>query len=68
MILGIGYSNVLTDPLIVELSGKYKVSPAQIVLAWHLARGVVVVPKSSNVQRQKDNINVGPRKLGNICI
>lgn len=54
-----GYSNVLTDPVVVELASKYKVSPAQVVLAWHLARGVVVVPKSSNAQRQKDNINVG---------
>jgi len=53
-----GYSNVLTDPLIVELAGKYKVTPAQVVLAWHTARGVVAVPKSSNVQRQQDNINL----------
>ncbi|KAI0939330.1 hypothetical protein AcV5_000783 [Taiwanofungus camphoratus] len=53
-----GYSNVLTDPVVVELASKYKVSPAQVVLAWHLARGVVVVPKSSNAQRQKDNINL----------
>ncbi|OCH92194.1 Aldo/keto reductase [Obba rivulosa] len=53
-----GYKNVLTNPLIVELAEKYKVSSAQIVLAWHLARGVVAVPKSSNPQRQKDNITL----------
>ncbi|TFK93599.1 reductase AKOR2 [Polyporus arcularius HHB13444] len=53
-----GYKNVLTDPTITELADKYKVSPAQIVLGWHVARGVSAVPKSSNEQRQKDNINL----------
>lgn len=53
-----GYNNVRSDPLIVELAAKYKVAPAQVVLAWHLARGVVVVPKSSNVERQKENVNL----------
>ncbi len=56
----IGYKNVLTDSTITELAEKYKVSPGQIVLGWHVARGVSAVPKSSNEQRQKDNINVCP--------
>ncbi|KAG9217600.1 hypothetical protein CCMSSC00406_0010117 [Pleurotus cornucopiae] len=51
-----GYQTVLSDPTIAELAGKYGVSPAQIVLAWHVARGVVPVPKSSNKERQKQNI------------
>ncbi|KAI0711077.1 Aldo/keto reductase [Cerioporus squamosus] len=58
-----GYKNVLTDPTITELAEKYKVSPAQIVLGWHVARGVSVVPKSSNEQRQKDNINLDPEDV-----
>ncbi|KAJ7777496.1 NADP-dependent oxidoreductase domain-containing protein [Mycena olivaceomarginata] len=33
----------------------YKVSPAQIILAWHVARGVVAVPKSQDPVRQKEN-------------
>ncbi|KZT13088.1 Aldo/keto reductase [Laetiporus sulphureus 93-53] len=53
-----GYGTVRSDPTIVELAQKYKVSPAQIILAWHVARGVVAVPKSSNVERQKENINL----------
>ncbi|KAI9001404.1 Aldo/keto reductase [Trametes punicea] len=51
-----GYKNVLTDPTITELAEKYRASPAQIVLSWHVARGVSVVPKSSNEQRQKENL------------
>jgi len=53
-----GYATVRQDPLIVELAEKYKVSPAQIILAWHLAYGTTAVPKSSNVDRQKENINL----------
>lgn len=53
-----GYNTVRSDPMIVELAKKYKVTPGQIVLGWHVARGVAVVPKSSNPQRQKDNINL----------
>ena len=53
-----GYDTVRSDPTIVALAEKYKVSPAQIILAWHVARGIVVVPRSSNVGRQKDNLNV----------
>lgn len=55
-----GYSGVLANPLIIELAAKYGASSAQVVLAWHLARGVGVVPKSADKQRQKDNLNVGP--------
>ncbi|RPD59612.1 Aldo/keto reductase [Lentinus tigrinus ALCF2SS1-6] len=41
-----------------EIAEKYKVSPAQIILSWHVARGVSVVRRSSNEQRQKDNFNL----------
>ncbi|PIL36981.1 transporter [Ganoderma sinense ZZ0214-1] len=51
-----GYAAVREDPTIVELAGKYKVSPVQVILAWHVARGIAAVPKSSDAQRQKDNI------------
>ncbi|KAJ7663834.1 NADP-dependent oxidoreductase domain-containing protein [Mycena polygramma] len=53
-----GHAQVRNDPTIVALAEKYKVSPTQIILAWHLARGVVTVPKSSNAGRQKENITL----------
>ncbi|PCH41513.1 Aldo/keto reductase [Wolfiporia cocos MD-104 SS10] len=64
-----GYNTVRSDPLIVELTRKYNVTPAQIILAWHNSRGVVVVPKSSDAQRQRDNLNlpnVAPEDLKRI--
>ncbi|KAF8889010.1 NADP-dependent oxidoreductase domain-containing protein [Infundibulicybe gibba] len=53
-----GYSSVRSDPLILELAKKYGVSPTQVILAWHIARGIVIVPKSVDKERQKENINV----------
>lgn len=53
-----GYQTVRSDPLIVELAAKYKVSPAQVIFAWHISRGVSIVPKSSNAERQKENLNL----------
>ncbi|KAL4246475.1 NADP-dependent oxidoreductase domain superfamily protein [Abortiporus biennis] len=53
-----GYSTVLSDPTIQQLATKYNVQPAQIVLAWHVQRGVVAVPKSRQEIHQKQNITL----------
>jgi len=53
-----GYDTVRSNPKIVELAKRYNTSPAQIVLSWHVARGGIAVPKSTDVQRQKDNLNL----------
>jgi len=53
-----GYATVRADPLIVELSKKYSTTPNQITLAWHIARGTIIVPKSESVERQKQNITL----------
>ncbi|KAH0827545.1 NADP-dependent oxidoreductase domain-containing protein [Lanmaoa asiatica] len=42
-----------------ELAAKYNASPAQVILAWHIARGTIVVPKSQDPQRQEDDVTVG---------
>ncbi|KAH8082844.1 reductase AKOR2 [Cristinia sonorae] len=53
-----GYATVRADPTISEIAKKYNVSPAQIILAWHLKRGVTVAVRSTSAERQKDNINL----------
>ncbi|KAK0216102.1 reductase AKOR2 [Armillaria fumosa] len=53
-----GTDVVRKDPVIIELSEKYNATPTQVVLAWHLARGVVAVPKSANESRQKENMKL----------
>lgn len=55
---GTGYKVVRENPLILELAEKYKVTSTQVILAWHIARGIAVVPGSKNPEHQKENINV----------
>ena len=38
--------DVLSDPVVTELSRAYGKTPAQIVLRWHIELGNVVIPKS----------------------
>lgn len=46
---------ILKDPVIVEIAGKHGISPAQVVLAWHLAKGIVAIPKSVTPARIAEN-------------
>ncbi len=47
--------NVLKDELICDLAAKHGKTPAQIVLKFSLARGVGVIPKTSQVSRLVEN-------------
>ena len=46
---------ILKDPVIVEIAGKHGISRAQVVLAWHLAKGIVAIPKSVTPARIAEN-------------
>ncbi|WP_319806682.1 aldo/keto reductase [Candidatus Kirkpatrickella diaphorinae] len=48
----------LDADVIQKIAKKYGKSPAQIVIRWHLDQGLVVIPKSSNHQRLRENIDV----------
>jgi 2,5-diketo-D-gluconate reductase A len=39
------------DPVLREVAATHGVTPAQVVLRWHLDHGVVVIPKSVNADR-----------------
>ena len=49
---------IFSNELIIGLSEKYKKTIAQIVLRWHVQRGVIPIPKSSNEGRIKENLDV----------
>ncbi|KHE67567.1 aldo/keto reductase [Halobacillus sp. BBL2006] len=44
--------------ILKQLAEKYDKSPAQIILRWHLQHDVVIIPKSSNKERQKENADL----------
>lgn len=43
----------LKIPLVVELANKYNVSPADIIVNYCIAKRIVVLPRSSNIERIK---------------
>ncbi|KAH7413102.1 aldo/keto reductase-like protein [Cadophora sp. MPI-SDFR-AT-0126] len=51
-------AKLLEDETIVAIARKLKLQPAQVVLAWGVQRGTVVIPKSSSVDRIKRNFQV----------
>ena len=48
--------DLLNEPIVKSLSEKYKKTPGQIVLNWHIHLGNVVIPGTSNPYRMKENL------------
>ncbi|MBV7392225.1 aldo/keto reductase [Enterococcus alishanensis] len=53
-----GNGNIFQNEILKEIAEKYGKSPAQVILRWQLQRDTVVIPKSANVDRMKQNIDV----------
>uniref|UniRef100_A0A672T0T4 Aldo-keto reductase family 1, member A1a (aldehyde reductase) n=1 Tax=Sinocyclocheilus grahami TaxID=75366 RepID=A0A672T0T4_SINGR len=58
-----GEAHLLDDPRVVSLAKRYNKTPAQVVIRWHIQRGVVCIPKSVTPSRIKQNIEVFDFKL-----
>ena len=48
----------LENPVIVSIAKKHGVSPAQVILRWHLDLGNVIIPKSVNRDRMVSNLDL----------
>lgn len=55
---GEGRGGLFRDPVLTEIGQKHGKTAAQVVLRWHLQRGVVVIPKSVRPERMRENIDV----------
>lgn len=55
---GEGRGDMFTNPVLAQIGAKYGKTVAQVILAWHLQRGVVVIPKSTHIERMEENFNV----------
>ncbi|TDC83482.1 aldo/keto reductase [Micromonospora sp. KC606] len=48
----------LADPVLVRIAAAHGVSPAQVVLRWHIDHEIVVIPKSVTPERIRVNADV----------
>jgi diketogulonate reductase-like aldo/keto reductase len=57
-----GYSPLkdtnLHDPVLTEIAWAHSVTPAQVVLRWHLEHEITVIPKSADPKRIVSNLNL----------
>ena len=53
-----GKSNLLDEEILKEIGDKYGKTPAQIALKWNIERGTMVLVKSTNPNRIKENISL----------
>ena len=56
--------SLMDNPIIIEIAEKNKITPAQLLIAWHINRGVVVIPKSTKEERLKANFSAQYVALG----
>jgi len=56
--LGQGKYGLLSQPELVDAAVAHGVSPAQVVLRWHLQNGIIVFPKSQTPARIRENIDI----------
>jgi 2,5-diketo-D-gluconate reductase A len=54
---------LLGDPTIAEIAARHDRSPAQVVLAWHLAMGTVIIPRSVTPSRIRENLDITDIRL-----
>lgn len=54
----LGVGKLLDNPTLVSIAQAHGRSPAQVAIRWSLQLGNVVIPRSGNPERIKENINV----------
>ena len=55
---GEGRGGMFEEPLLKEIGKKYDKTAAQVILRWHMQRGVVAIPKSTHIERMEENFNI----------
>ncbi|MGO1181650.1 MAG: aldo/keto reductase [Micrococcaceae bacterium] len=52
----IGQGKDLTNDVVTGIASAHGATPAQVVLAWHLAQGTIVIPKTTHPERMTENL------------
>lgn len=55
---GEGRKGLFENEVLKSIGDKYGKTTAQVMLRWHIQRGVIVIPKSTHYERMVENFNV----------
>lgn len=55
---GEGRGGLFENETLKAIGAKYGKTTAQVMLRWHIQRGVVVIPKSTHIDRMEENFQV----------
>ncbi len=55
---GEGRGGLFDSPTLKKIGEKYGKTAAQVMLRWHLQRGIVVIPKTTHIERMQENLDV----------
>lgn len=53
-----GQKDIFNNKALSKIGKKYGKTVAQVILRWHLQRGVVTIPKTVRAERMKENFNI----------
>lgn len=53
-----GKHGIFTHPVLTEVGNKYGKTAAQVALRWNVQRGVVIIPKSTHIERMEQNMDI----------
>ncbi len=53
-----GRNNLFSNAILKEIAERHNKTVAQVALRWLLQRGVVIIPKTTHVERMKENYDI----------
>jgi len=62
---GEGRGGLFENPVLISIGEKHHKTAAQVMLRWHLQRGVAAIPKSTHRERMEENFQVFDFALSN---
>lgn len=58
-----GQRNIFNNLILQEIAKKYDKTVAQVILCWHIQKGIVAIPKTIHKERMKENMDIWDFKL-----
>lgn len=53
-----GHNGIFRNPVLAEIAATHGKTVGQVILRWHIQRGVVVIPKTVHKERMVENISI----------